>query len=35
VEISGIAPIANGLWIFQIAPNLTDPVDEFSKALAA
>ena len=27
VEIAGIAPVANGLWITQIGRNLTDAVD--------
>ena len=27
VEIAGIAPVANGLWMNQIARNLTDAVD--------
>jgi putative transposase len=27
VEIAGIAPVANGLWMSQIARNLTDSED--------
>lgn len=27
VEIAGIAPVANGLWMKQIGRNLTDAVD--------
>ncbi len=31
VEIAGIAPTANGLWMSQIGRNLTDPVDGILK----
>ena len=31
VEIAGVAPIANGLWMTQIGRNLTDPVDGILK----
>ena len=31
VEIAGIAPIANGLWMSQIGRNLTDAVDGILK----
>ena len=31
VEIGGIAPTANGLWMHQIARNLTDAVDGILK----
>jgi hypothetical protein len=31
VELGGIASVANGLWMAQIAPNLTDDVDGFFK----
>ena len=31
VEIAGIAPIANGLWMNQIGRNLTDAVDGILK----
>jgi hypothetical protein len=27
VEIAGIAPVVNGLWMNQVARNLTDAVD--------
>jgi hypothetical protein len=27
VEIAGIAPVVNGLWMSQVARNLTDAVD--------
>ena len=29
VEVGGIVRVANGLWMTQIARNLTDPVDGF------
>jgi len=29
VEVGGIARVANGLWMTQIARNLTDTVDGF------
>jgi putative transposase len=31
VEIAGIAPVANGLWMKQIGRNLTDAVDGILK----
>ena len=31
VEIAGIAPVANGLWMNQIGRNLTDAVDGILK----
>ena len=31
VEIGGVASVANGLWMAQIARNLTDGVDGFCK----
>jgi len=31
VEITGIGPIANGLWMEQIGRNLTDPIDGILK----
>ena len=31
VEVAGIATIANGLWMSQIARNLSDAVDGFLK----
>ena len=31
VEIAGIAPVANGLWMNQIGRNLTDGVDGILK----
>jgi putative transposase len=31
VEIAGITSVANGLWMTQIARNITDPVDGFLK----
>jgi len=31
VEVGGIASKANGLWMIQIARNLTDGVDGFSE----
>ena len=34
VQIGGIASSANGLWMVQIARNLTDAVDGFSRGSA-
>ncbi len=31
VEIAGIIPQANGIWMKQMAKNLTDPFDGFMK----
>jgi hypothetical protein len=31
MEIAGIAPVANGLWVDQIGRNLTDAVDGILK----
>ena len=31
VEIAGITSVANGLWMTQVARNVTDPVDGFLK----
>ena len=31
VEIAGIIPEANGIWMKQMAKNLTDPFDGFMK----
>jgi hypothetical protein len=31
VEIAGIAPVANGLWMNQVGRNLTDAMDEILK----
>jgi putative transposase len=31
VKIAGITPVANGLWMTQVARNVTDPIDGFLK----